>query len=71
MVVPIGGQRMYMWRAVDSKGEVLDILIQRRRDKAATLKLLRKLLKKQAFAPTAIVTDKLGSYGAALRTIGF
>ena len=71
MVVSIGGQRMYMWRAVDSEGEVLDVLVQRRRDKAAALKLLRTLLKKQGFAPSVIVTDKLGSYGAALRTIGF
>jgi transposase-like protein len=71
MVVSIGGQRMYMWRAVDSEGEVLDVLIQRRRDKAAALKLLRSLLKTQGFAPAIIVTDKLGSYGAALRTIGF
>ena len=64
LVVSIGGQRMYMWRAVDSEGEVLDVLIQRRRDKAAALKLLRKLLKKQGFAPAVMVTDKLGSYGA-------
>ena len=71
MVVSIGGQRMYMWRAVDSEGEVLDVLVQRRRDKAAALKLLRKLLKKQGFAPAVIVTDKLRSYGAALWTIGF
>jgi putative transposase len=71
MVVSIGGQRMYLWRAVDGEGEVLDVLIQRSRDKAAALKLLRKLLKKQGFAPAAIVTDKLRSYGAALRTIGF
>ena len=71
MVVSIGGRRMYMWRAVDSEGEVLDVLIQRRRDQAAALKLLRKLLKKQGFVPAVMVTDKLGSYGAALRTIGF
>ena len=71
MVVSIGGQRMYMWRAVDGEGEVLDVLIQRSRDKAAALKLLKKLLKKQGFAPAAIVTDKLRSYRAALRTIGF
>ena len=71
MVVSIGGRRMYRWRAVDSEGEVLDVLIQRRRYEAATLKLLRKLLKKQGFAPAVIVTDKLRSYGAALRTIGF
>ena len=71
MVVSIGGRRMYMWRAVDSKGEVLDVLIQRRRDQAAALKLMRKLFKKQGFALAVIVMDKLGSYGAALRTIGF
>ena len=71
MVVSIGGQRIYMWRAVDSEGEVLDLLVQRRRDKAAALRLLRKLLKKQGFVPAVIVTDKLGSYGAALRSIGF
>ena len=65
MVVSIGGQRMYMWRAVDSEGEVLEILIQRRRDKTAALKLSKKLLKKQRFAPAVIVTDKLGS--SALR----
>ncbi len=57
---------MDMWRAVDSEGEVLDVLVQPRRDKTAALKLLRKLLKRQGFAPTIIVTDKLGSYGAAL-----
>src|SRR5258707_11039623 len=47
MVVSIAGRGMYMWRAVDSEGEVLDVLVQRRRDKAAALKLLRKLLKRQ------------------------
>ncbi len=63
MVVSIDGQRMYMWRTVDSEGEVQDVLVQRRRDKAAALKLLRKLLKTQGFAPAVIVTDKLRSYG--------
>ena len=71
MVVSIAGRRMYMWRAVDSEGEVLDVLVQRERDKAAALKLLRKLLKRQGFAPTVIVTDQLKSYSAALRLIGF
>jgi putative transposase len=71
MVSSIGGRHMYIWRAVDSEGEVLDILVQRRRDKSAALKLLRKLLKKQGFAPAVVVTDKLRSYGAALRVIGF
>jgi putative transposase len=71
IVISIAGQRMYMWRAVDSEGEILDVLVQRRRDKAAALRLLRKLLLRQGFVPTVIVTDKLGSYGAALRDIGF
>jgi putative transposase len=68
--VSIGGRRMYLWRAVDSEGEVLDILVLPKRDKRAALKLMRKLLKKQGFTPDAIVTDKLRSYGAALRDLG-
>jgi transposase-like protein len=48
---PSQGRGIYMWRAVDSEGEVLDVLVQPRRDKAAALKLLRKLLKQQGFAP--------------------
>jgi transposase-like protein len=70
MVVSIQGRRMYLWRAVDSEGEILDILVQPRRDKAAALKLMRNLLKKQGFAPSALVTDKLPSYGAARRELG-
>src|SRR5262249_36036531 len=69
MVVSLSGKQMYMWRAVD--GKVLDILVQPRRDKAAALRLLRKLLRRQGFVPTVIVTDKLRSYGAALRELGF
>ena len=68
--VLINGKRMYLWRAVDSEGEVLDILVQRRRDKRAALKLMRKLLKNQGFVPDAFVTDKLPSYGAALSDLG-
>jgi transposase-like protein len=71
MVVSIAGRRMYMWRAVDSEGEVLEVMVQPRRDKAAAVKLLRKLLKRQGFAPTVIVTDRLRSYSAALQLIGF
>jgi putative transposase len=71
MVVSISGKQMYMWRAVDGEGEVLDILVQPKRDKVAALRLLRKLLLRQRFAPTVIVTDRLRSYGAALREIGF
>ena len=70
MVVRIGGNRLYLWRAVDDEGEILDILVQRRRNKAAARKLMRKLLKKHGFAPTVIVTDKLRSYSSAFRDIG-
>ena len=70
MAVQIGGKRLWLWRAVDSEGEVLDLLVQRRRDKAAAEKLMRKLLKKQGYAPTVLVTDKLRSYGAARAAIG-
>ena len=67
MVVRIAGKRMYLWRAVDHEGEVLDMLVQRRRDKRAALRLMRKLLKKQGFVPKLLTTDKLGSYGSAFR----
>jgi putative transposase len=50
---------------------VLEVLVQPRRDRAAASKLLRKLLKRQGFGPTVIVTDRLRSYRAALRLIGF
>jgi transposase-like protein len=60
---------MYMWRAVDGEGEVLEILVQPQRDKAAALCLLRKLFRRQGFVPAVIVTDKLRSYGAALATL--
>jgi len=68
--VSINGKRMYLWRAVDSEGEVLDILVQSRRNRKAALKLMRELLKKQGFVPDAFVTDKLPSYGAALSDLG-
>lgn len=70
MFVTIRGKRMYLWRAVDSEGEVLDFLIQPRRDRAAALKLMRKLLKKTGFAPRVVVTDKLWSYASAIRELG-
>src|SRR3981081_3796827 len=71
MVVRIAGRQMYLWRAVDHEGEVLDMLVQRRRDKRAALRLMRKLLRKQGFAPELLVTDKLGSYGSAFLQLGF
>ena len=67
MVVRIAGRQMYLWRAVDHEGEVLDMLVQRRRDKRAAVRLMRKLLKKQGFTPKLLTTDKLGSYGSAFR----
>ena len=67
--VKIGGKPMYLWRAVDGEGEVLDVLVQKRKNKRAALKLLRKLLQNQGITPTKIVTDKLRSYGAALRDL--
>ena len=70
LVVRIAGGRMYLWRAVDHEGEVLEILVQRRRDRSAAVKLMRKLLRKQGFAPTRVTTDKLRSYGAAFRHLG-
>lgn len=70
MVVRINGKRMFMWRAVDKEGEVLDVLVQKRRNKKAALKLLRKLLKSQGFAPGAYVTDGLASYPAAMKVLG-
>jgi len=70
MVVKIRGRRMYLWRAVDDEGEVLDVLVQKRRNKTAALKLLRKLLKTQGIHPETIVTDGLASYRAALRELG-
>jgi transposase-like protein len=57
--------QFWLWRAVDDEGEVVDLLVQRRRDKTAAVKLMRKLLKKQGFAPDVLVTDKLRSYSAA------
>ena len=61
----IRGQKHWLWRAVDQDGVVLDVLVQRRRDKRAAKRLLRKLLKKQCRAPRVMITDKLASYGAA------
>ena len=69
MVVRIAGRRMYLWRAVDQEGEILDLLIQPRRDKRAAVRLMRKLLKKQGCAPKLAVTDKLRSYAAAFREL--
>jgi putative transposase len=63
----IQGERYYLWRAVDQEGHVLDILVQRRRDKHAAKTFFRKLLKGCQYVPRVLVTDRLKSYGAAKR----
>ena len=66
MVCWIGGKRMYLWRAVDDEGEVLDLVVQRRRDTEAALRLLKRLIYNPPVEPETITTDGLASYGAAL-----
>ncbi len=66
----ISGRMVYLWRAVDAEGEVLDVLVQSKRDRRAALNLMRKLLEKYAFAPQRLVTDDLRSYGSAARELG-
>ncbi|MCA0872742.1 IS6 family transposase [Seohaeicola saemankumensis] len=69
MFVKINGERHYLWRAVDHEGEVLESYVTKTRDKKAALKFLRKAMRKHG-RPEVIVTDRLRSYGAALREIG-
>ena len=66
----INGKMVYLWRAVDDEGTVLDIVVQKRRNTKAAMRLLRKLLRNQGIKPNRIVTDRLGSYGAALKLLG-
>jgi putative transposase len=67
--VKINGERHYLWRAVDHEGEVLEVFVSKRRDRRAALKFLKKSMRRYG-RPAAIVTDRLRSYGAALREIG-
>jgi putative transposase len=67
--VKINGEMHYLWRAVDHEGEVLESFATKRRDRKAALKLLRKIMKRYG-NPHVIVTDKLRSYGAAMKVIG-
>ncbi len=69
VVLTIRGKKHYLWRAVDQDGNVLDILVQSRRDKKAAKRFFRKLLKGLQYVPRVISTDKLRSYGAAKREI--
>jgi putative transposase len=68
MVITIKGEKFWLWRAVDGHGDVLDILMQSRRNAEAAMRFMRKLLKKYG-KPRVVVTDKLGSYGCALRAL--
>lgn len=67
--VKINGERCYLWRAVDHEGEILESYVTRKRDKAAALKFLKKVLKRHGQAE-AVVTDGLRSYPAAMRDMG-
>src|SRR5262245_48600590 len=67
--IQINGQQHYLWRAVDQGGNVLDILVQSRRNKQAVRKFFRRLLKDLAYVPRVLVTDKLASYSAAQREV--
>jgi putative transposase len=68
----IDGRMVYLWRTVDAEGEgeVLDVLVQSKRDKRAALKLMRKLLRKYAVVPERLVMDDLRSYGVATLDLG-
>jgi putative transposase len=65
----INGKLHYLWRAVDQHGNVLDILVQSRRNKQAAKKFFRKLLKGCQYVPRVLITDKLGSYAAAKKEV--
>ena len=67
--VKVNGKRHYLWRAVDHEGEVLEAVVTKRRNKAAALKFLKKLMKRYG-KPEEVVTDRLASYRAALRDLG-
>src|SRR6201989_2607301 len=69
VALKIAGVKHWLWRAVDQSGIVLDVLMQRRRDKQAAERLLRKLLKKQMRPPRVMITDKLASYQAAKKDL--
>ena len=69
LFVTIQGRRQYLWRAVDEDGDVIDILVQSRRNRRAAERFFCKLLNSQGWEPRRLITDKLRSYSAALRTV--
>ena len=68
-IVTVRGERLYLWRAVDQDGDVLDILVQKRKDKQAAARFFRKLMKGQGRSAREIVTDKLPIYGAERKAV--
>jgi putative transposase len=70
MVVKISGRRMWLCRAVDDEGEVLDVLVRKRRNTKAAIRLFRKLIKNTGVRPETISTNRLASYRAAARALG-
>ena len=68
LFVKIQGRQQYLWRAVDEDGDLLDILVQSRRNRLAATRFFRKLLKRQGCEQRRLITDKLRSYSAAHRT---
>jgi putative transposase len=68
--VKVNGKLCYLWRAVDHEGEVLEAVATAKRDKAAALRLLKRIMKKYG-TPRSIVTDGLRAYSAAMNEIGF
>ncbi|MGY9030398.1 MAG: IS6 family transposase, partial [Rhodobacterales bacterium] len=68
VVIPIRGRKFWLWRAIDSNGDVLDILVQSRRNTRAAKRFFRKLFKEYG-RPRVVITDKLGSYSGALKSL--
>ncbi len=69
VIVIVRGERWYLWRAVDQDTNVIDILVQKRKDKQAAKRFFRKMLKRQGQSPRRMISDKLKSYSAARREI--
>ena len=69
LFVSINGRLQYLWRAVDQDGDVLDVLVQSRRNRRAAVRFFRKILKTQGRLPRRLITDKLRSYSAAHRHV--
>ena len=69
LFVNIQGRQQYLWRAVDEDGDLIDLLVQSRRNRRAATRFFRKLLKGQGREPRRLITDKLRSYSAAHRTV--